>query len=75
MLETFIVAVLLIFLNLFFAIKRLPVIGIPIAILTIYISATKFLIDTTIPVNPLFTILVVLFAIGNIFANALDMNK
>lgn len=75
MLDTFIVAVLLLFFNFILIAKRIPIVSIPVAVFTIYVAATKFLTDATIPVHVEFSFFVMLMAIMNIFANVLKVNE
>lgn len=75
MLDTFIVAVLLLFFNFILIAKRIPIVSFPVAVFTIWVTATKFVSDTTIPVHFEFSLFLILMAIINIFANALKVNE
>lgn len=65
MYETFIFALFLTVLNIFFGIKPHPIFGIGISFLTFFIGVVYFITDTTIPLNspnPIFTIIVLFIA-------------
>lgn len=75
MLDTFIVAVLFLFLNFILIAKRVPLLGIPVAVFTIYLTATKLLADTTIPLHFEFGLFLLLISALNIYSNVLELNK
>lgn len=74
MLEMFIVAIIFLFFNFILIVKRVPLISLPIAIFTIYITVMVFLKDTTIPANPYFSFFIILIAVINLLSNVADFN-
>lgn len=75
MLDTFIVAVLFLFLNFILIAKRVPILGVPVAIFTFFLTATKLLFDVTIPLHFEFGVFLLFISAINVIVNALEMNK
>jgi hypothetical protein len=66
----FIFALILLIINLVMCYKKIPIIGVPISILTWFLCAFIFIGDSNIPANPYFTLLLGLIATGSIIINA-----
>lgn len=75
LLDTFIVAVLFLFLNFILIAKRVPLLGIPVAIFTIFLTATKLITDTTIPLHFELGLFILIISMLNLFVNGLELNK
>ena len=73
MLETLIFAVLLLFVNLILIYKPIPVLAFPVEIFTLYIYATRFITDSSLPVQPYFTIFLILINVCGLVVNALNL--
>lgn len=71
--EVLIVEILFLFINLILLVKRLPLLGIPVPIFTVYIGAIYFLPDTTLSFNKIFVAFILLIATLALIANAMDM--
>ena len=78
MLETLVFALILIMLNIIFAIKPHPIMGVVVSILTFFISVTYFVTDTDLPLNnpnPIFTIFVCIIAGSCLLCQWYDYKK
>lgn len=78
MLESLIFAIILIVLNILFAIKPHPIMGIVVSILTFFIGVTYFITDETLPLNspnPIFTIFVLIIAGSCLICQWYDFKK
>jgi len=75
MLETLIFAVLLLFINLILIYKPIPVLAFPVGIFTLYIYATQFLTDSTLPAQPYFTVFLILVNVSGLVVNALSLKE
>lgn len=75
MLDTFIIAVLFLFLNFILIAKRVPLLGVPVALFTIYLTATKLITDITIPLHFELGLFILIISMLNLFVNALELNK
>lgn len=75
MFETFILAVILMIICLLMCWKPVPIVGIPIALVTLFLSMSVFFQDETLPANPYFTLIIAVVAIGSILVNALKYNS
>lgn len=75
MLENFVFMVLLLFVNLIFIIKPIPLIAFPVALFSFYMGAIIFLYDSSIPSNPYSTVFFVLICVCNILANSLSLRE
>lgn len=69
----FILAIIILMLCLIMCFKRVPIVGVPIALVSIFLCLGVFLEDTAIPANPFFTVLVAVIALGALFANSLEI--
>jgi len=74
-LESFIVAVLLLFINLIFVIRPLPLLAIPIGIFTVYMVSQVFMSDITLPVQPFFSFFLLMIASICVLANGLSLKE
>ena len=75
MLETLIFAVLLLFVNLILIYKPIPILAFPVELFTLYLYATQFLGDSTLPMQPYFTLFLILINISGLIVNALDIKR
>lgn len=78
MFETLIFAILIIALNILFAIKPHPIMGIGISFLTFFLCVFYFISDTTLPMNtpnPIFTIFMLFIAGFNSVCQWYDYKK
>lgn len=79
MYESLLIALVLIFINLMFIFKRIPVIGFIIGIITISFSIVVFLTDSSLllfdSVTPYVTILVMLIASIQMLSSAVDFQR
>lgn len=75
MMETLIFAIILLFLNLILIYRPIPIASFVIGMFSIYIYATQMLTDSTLPVNPFFTVFLILVSTIGIIINALSMRK
>lgn len=78
MLETLIIAIFLIMLNVLFGLKPHPIFGVVISFLTFFVSVTYFVTDATLPLNypnPIFTIMVCLIAGTSLICQWYDYKK
>ena len=73
MLETLIFAVLLLFVNLILIYKPIPVLAFPVEIFTLYLYITKFLGDSSLPIQPFFTVFLMLINVSGLLVNALSL--
>lgn len=78
MLESLIVALLFIMLNIVFAIKPHPIMGVVISMLTFFVGVFYFVTDETLPLNspnPIFTIIVLIIAGSSLICQWYDYKK
>lgn len=73
MLENLILAIILTIICLVMCWKPVPIAGIPISILTVFICMTVFLFDDTLPANPYFTVLIAIIAVSAMIVNGLKV--
>lgn len=78
MYETLIIALFLIMLNIIFAIKPHPIMGVTVNILTFFIAVTYFITDTSLPLNypnPIFTIFLLIISGSSLICQWYDYKK
>lgn len=75
MVNTFIFFILLLFINLIFTFKRVPVIAFPIGLYSFYMSSTIFLNDSNIPYNPHSSVFLILLITCSLLSNALSLKE
>lgn len=75
MLETLIFAILLLFINLILIYKPIPILAFPVEIFTLYLYATQFLNDSSLPMQPFFTVFLILLNVSGIVVNALSLQE
>lgn len=73
--ETLIVSLILLMVNLIMIYRPLPILAFPVELFTAYIYATQFLYDSSLPLQPYYTIFLVLVNVGGMTVNALTMRK
>ena len=73
MLETLIFAVLLLFINFILIYKPVPILAFPVMLFTLYLYVTQFLGDSSLPMQPYFTIFLCLVNVSGLIVNAMDM--
>lgn len=73
--ENFILAIVLLILCVFLCIKRIPLIGFIVGIMTMFISVTIFINDVDLPANPVFSVMIGLIGILTILLNALKFRE
>lgn len=78
MFESFIFALILIMLNIVFAFKPNPIMGVTVNLLTFFIGVSYLVTDTTLPLNspnPIFTIFVLIVAGASMICQWYDYKK
>lgn len=77
MLENFIVLIIIMFVNIVLIYRPLPIFAFPIEIFTLYLYVTEFLTlsSSVIPLNPFFTIFLILINISGLVINALELKS
>jgi len=73
MLETLIFAVLLLFVNLILIYKPIPILAFPVELFTLYLYVTQVLADSSLPMQPFFTIFLILVNICGLVVNGLSL--
>ena len=73
MLETLIFAVLLLFVNLILIYKPIPILAFPVELFTLYLYATQILLDSSLPMQPFFTIFLMIVNVAGLIVNALSL--
>lgn len=73
----FILLIFLIMLNLLIMVRRIPLVGVPISIFTIYMGVAFFMnIEASvIPANPFTTFLLTIIAVSALIANGMELKK
>lgn len=74
MLEMFVLSVIFLLINLVLMVRRVPLVGVPISIFTLYMGVVVFLKDTTLPANPYYSLFILFIAVMNLLINAADFN-
>jgi len=72
MIETLIFAIILLVLNVVLTYKPIPIMGFPLGIFSLFIYITVFLNDASLPVQPFFTMFLMLLAVTQLLANAFE---
>lgn len=75
LLETVLLILFLMSLNILFAYKPKPIIAFPVGVATIGILATQVLNDSSLPYQPFLTLLFLLITIGCIVVNAFEFEN
>jgi len=75
MFEGFLFYAIVFLINLIFIFKRIPLVAFPLGLFSLYVSATVFLTDSTIPVNPYSTMLLFLLTTCMLLTNSLVMTQ
>lgn len=75
MLETLIFAVLLLFINLILIYKPIPILAFPVMLFTLYLYVTQFLGDSSLPMQPYFTIFLCLVNVSGLIVNAFNLKE
>lgn len=70
-----ILSIILLFICLIMCYKRVPIAGIPIGIVTIFLCTTVWLFDSDLPTNPYYTLIIAIVALASIFSNALEVRR
>lgn len=73
--QMLIVSVVLLMVNLIMIYRPLPILAFPVELFTIYIYATVFLGDSTLPMQPFYTVFLALINVAGMAVNALSMKK
>lgn len=76
--ETLIFSIVLIMLNIFFAVKPNPIMGVTVTLLTFFIGVTYLVTDTTLPLNspnPIFTIFILILSGASLICQWYDYKK
>ena len=75
MFETLIFALLLLIVNLILIFRPLPVLAFPVELFTLYLYTTQFLGDSTLPMQPYFTMFLILINVSGLVTNALSLKE
>lgn len=77
MLETLILLILFMFLNLIFIIRPTPIAGIPIAVITFYIGSSRLLAVTSLDIklDVILSFTVLIFACINMYVNGMSFSR
>jgi len=75
MLETLIFAVLLLFINFILIYKPVPILAFPVMLFTLYLYVTQFLGDSSLPMQPYFTIFLCLVNVSGLIVNAFSLKE
>ena len=71
--RTLIFALSLLVVNLILIYKPIPVLAFPVMLFTLYLYITQFLGDSSLPVQPYFTIFLILINVSGLIVNALSL--
>jgi len=72
MIENFVILILLLFINLILIYRPIPILAFPVMIFTLYLYATQFITDATLPMQPYFVIFLMIISVAGLVVNALD---
>ena len=75
MLETLIFALILLIVNLLLIYRPVPILAFPVELFTLYLYATQFLGDSTLPMQPFFTFFLILINVCGLIVNAFDVRS
>lgn len=73
MVENFVILIILLFVNILLIYKPIPILAFPVMIFTLYLYATQFITDTTIPLQPYFIIFLMLISVSGLVVNAFNL--
>lgn len=75
MLETFIALIIIMFVNLLMIYKPIPIFAFTVGLFTLYLYITEFLPlpSSDIPLNPFFTLFLILINIAGLVINSLEL--
>lgn len=72
MLELLILSILLMFINILFCIRPIPILAIPFGLFTIYMIAKVFAPSSILPAQPYYSFLILMVSAISIFINGLS---
>ena len=75
MFETLIFALLLLIVNLILIFRPMPVLAFPVEIFTLYLYTTQLLGDSSLPMQPYFTLFLILINVSGLVTNALSIKE
>ena len=75
MFETLIFALILLIVNLLLIYRPIPILAFPVELFTLYLYTTQFLTDSSLPMQPFFTLFLMLINVSGLIVNALHLRE